>query len=88
MLTGDVCDGLGSSACCPAPIQQTRGMQTYKKAIVYPGPRLNLVLGPNGMCPPLARGVLYLEPGQAVIKLVLNSSGKHMLLLQAVVRVQ
>lgn len=24
-------------------------LQTYKEAIVYPGPRLNLVLGPNGM---------------------------------------
>jgi hypothetical protein len=28
--------------------QQRRGLQTYAKATVYPGPRLNLVLGPNG----------------------------------------
>lgn len=29
-------------------------MQTYKNAMVYPGPRLNLVLGPNGAQPMLS----------------------------------
>lgn len=43
-------------------LQLNRVVQTYKKAIVYPGPRLNLVLGPNGMCPLLARAVLHLDP--------------------------
>lgn len=33
--------------CCGTPIA-VRAAQTYKEAIVYPGPRLNLVIGPNG----------------------------------------
>ena len=30
------------------PLQASYGTQTYKDAILEPGPRLNLVLGPNG----------------------------------------
>lgn len=37
-------------ACDAANHAQNLFVQTYGSAIVYPGPKLNLVLGPNGEC--------------------------------------
>jgi hypothetical protein len=36
------------SKCAASTDTYMQCMQTYKDATVYPGPRLNLVLGPNG----------------------------------------
>lgn len=48
-------------------------MQTYKKAIVYPGPRLNLVLGPNGM---VSVASVLAEPIQRIGRLQ-SMAGSH-----------
>ena len=45
------CLGVGAALAPPQPLTTPHALQTYKKATIEPGPKLNLVLGPNGTRP-------------------------------------